>query len=615
MSLADSAPKLQRSRPAVSIEPDCFAEGDVEAPRHLLLRAEMERSDIVLPETWLLAEAWWADSFPEPGKPQMLTWLLRIVPWLLMKHISARQDQVLSDASGSNRFEKLMLPLVYAFALPLTFAVLLVLGLLYAISAIPIKGVDQFAIRAQQALSARLGDSYVFVSSRAREALIKQKVRATLDWVSDHSEAVVIVAHSQGAAVSFEVLQDMLPRLRENMEKAARKGNNDAQSGNPMFLSYGSGIAKLSGIRRLVDNHQTSIGHWPIVLFATALLWLGFSLRIAVVPWWTHPVLLVLLVHAFLFSLGVGKSKASGRKRIFLLAISVLVFGALALWARQQPLAVSACLVLGFLLLMALAIAGEKTADSVREGRESYDHLAGVIRWVDIYSTRDPVPNGSLFSPGNQSSAPRDSLVSERIVVNRASSIMDHTSYWNNLEEFVTWVVTEVSAFAKGGDRAKVPLLSEADEKNWSPRSERIARLQHWRWYLVGTWIALLPSFVQYELRDYLAGVTIVDALGMPPALLSSLILGIGVYSLYQILSAAWELWNEKEVRAFLIQPTESDAASFREERLSIVGRARKLAFGTDLFTLGLFAIALVMAASSTPTVGWLMALVEELQR
>jgi len=59
-------------------------------------------------------------------------------------------------------------------------------------------------------------------------------------------------------------------------------------------------------------------------------------------------------------------------------------------------------------------------------------------RWIDLYASSDPVPQGPLSVH-----LPKWNIVSERII-NRRSVLGDHTTYWQNKPEFVTRVVAEL---------------------------------------------------------------------------------------------------------------------------------------------------------------------------
>jgi hypothetical protein len=86
------------------------------------------------------------------------------------------------------------------------------------------------------------------------------------------------------------------------------------------------------------------------------------------------------------------------------------------------------------------------------------------LRWRDCYASGDPVPNGIVTA------AAKDRTVE---VCNRSSMLSDHTSYWHNLDEFVSTLYEEI-----GQARSKDPLPLLRIEK---PLVPRIARRRRWR--------------------------------------------------------------------------------------------------------------------------------------
>jgi hypothetical protein len=66
------------------------------------------------------------------------------------------------------------------------------------------------------------------------------------------------------------------------------------------------------------------------------------------------------------------------------------------------------------------------------------------VQWEDVYATADPVPNGALREDGQP--PPRSNRV-----VNTGSVLRDHTSYWDNRDEFVPLVGEAILAFEGTG--------------------------------------------------------------------------------------------------------------------------------------------------------------------
>lgn len=83
-------------------------------------------------------------------------------------------------------------------------------------------------------LSGTLGDSYVFLESPVQRAAAIETTRQSLEWVAERSAKVVVIAHSQGAAIAYEALK----RTRELDARTSGKVE--------LFLTFGSGISKLT---------------------------------------------------------------------------------------------------------------------------------------------------------------------------------------------------------------------------------------------------------------------------------------------------------------------------------------------------------------------------------
>ena len=109
-----------------------------------------------------------------------------------------------------------------------------------------------------------------------------------------------------------------------------------------------------------------------------------------------------------------------------------------------------------------------------------YDHLQGIrlpeldrwidwldsrkLRWKDCYASGDPVPNGVVTAAAKDRSME---------VCNRSSMVSDHTTYWSNLDEFVSVLFEEI-----GASRKKDPV---PDLRLGTALVERIARRRRWR--------------------------------------------------------------------------------------------------------------------------------------
>jgi hypothetical protein len=114
------------------------------------------------------------------------------------------------------------------------------------------------------------------------------------------------------------------------------------------------------------------------------------------------------------------------------------------------------------------------------------------LSWVDFWATSDPVPNGPLARPGVV-----EKLCSVQ-VTNRISWFSDHSSYWENRDEFVLPLLDEL------GRRAGMPVLAEPEPDSVRTLARRRARV--WCLVTIRTITALSAIVAVYALRGELAG-------------------------------------------------------------------------------------------------------------
>ena len=64
--------------------------GDRSGDKPAEVAVEFRCNDRDQKEKWLLAEGWWADSFPAPTYSELVSWSFRAVPWAIALHIAQR---------------------------------------------------------------------------------------------------------------------------------------------------------------------------------------------------------------------------------------------------------------------------------------------------------------------------------------------------------------------------------------------------------------------------------------------------------------------------------------------------------------------------------------------
>jgi hypothetical protein len=416
---------------------------DPSAPAHA--RLTLQSGDPGAPEAdWLLAESWWAESFGAPTFTDLAEWGLGIIPWTLGSHFGAHVQAVWSARTHNTtvlrwvgwfiRLVRSVTGLVASLFLSLgalaAFAVMLVLAL------IPIAKVREWLGGVQRTLAASIGDSYIFIVRPLEAAAIVGQVRRDLAWLSSRCRTLVVIAHSQGAAVSYEAVRPSRP---ENLR---------------LLFTFGSGLRKLEELRHIVSNGGRFKRAAALTLVGLFLTPLGglvlFRLVTADTVDLSDPSALVI----FIAETAIG--------------IALLVAGL-------------------------LDFVHGTGIDGARAAGTSLAHTG--MRWVDCYSTSDPVPNGPTFDVTSAMPAPteKEPLQFSIEVCNRRSVASDHTAYWSNLDEFVGIVVSALQSAGAAG----VP--ANDHDQDWLAR---IRKRRRWRvGFLVASgWIAtagLLATFIR----------------------------------------------------------------------------------------------------------------------
>ena len=235
-----------------------LAAGDDEAAGPARCRLLLEGAPDAAGQSWLLAESHWADTFHPVRYQQMLWWALVSVPRAVYLHAinpsqslrtaleiatpGSRAGLVNVDRSVDLTGPEIALRTFAGAAMlilsPLLIGlVLLALVLLFILGLVPLEASRNAALNLQRTLAQTLGDSFLFTANPVVEAAVVTRVQRDLLWLAERSRRVVLVAHSQGAAVSYRALQGLV-RARQLPSVVTE------------FVSYGSGLRKLADLDR-----------------------------------------------------------------------------------------------------------------------------------------------------------------------------------------------------------------------------------------------------------------------------------------------------------------------------------------------------------------------------
>jgi hypothetical protein len=182
-----------------------------------LLVESIAADGYVLRSRWLLAEAHWAEAFRAPTLGAFAQWAVQAGPIAFCYFFG-------TQVRRSKRPWFASVPWLVAFA-----AIVLILQLallvLMVIAAIPIPWLRKWLARVERAMTGVLGDSYVFATDDLQRRAILERVRRDLRWLLARCRKVVLVAHSQGAAVAYHALDGAIEGDARGLDSVVTLGS------------------------------------------------------------------------------------------------------------------------------------------------------------------------------------------------------------------------------------------------------------------------------------------------------------------------------------------------------------------------------------------------------
>lgn len=335
------------------------------APAHATLSLRVAAGDAEQQQEWLFAEGWWGAQVIEPKMRPFLAWLVTRGPWVLLFHLHQglllrrwfRQrgaigalGRFLGRVARSALWRLLTVAakgLVVLVLWNLLSLVLVSLWLCVSVLAlVPIGRLRSAVLSLMKKVASVVGDSFVLVRDASQRAALSSAVLDSLSWLERRCARVVVVAHSQGAAVTHDAL---------------------ATPGAPKIdtlVTVGAGLVKLQA---LLHAEQ----HFPQRFLFAGLV---------------APVLAAsTVIGTRLYFL----DEPAGY--LWLAAVILLVVGLLSVVFVWESV---------FETLRALKSRAPELALSDTQPE---------LRWRDFFATHDPVPNGSLSNaipvPGLRSAA------------------------------------------------------------------------------------------------------------------------------------------------------------------------------------------------------------------
>jgi hypothetical protein len=358
-------------------------------------------------QEWLLAESWWAKTFRQATFTELVAWAFSAGPWLIASQRAGLENRF-RTAAATGRYGLLksigmivtmvvlvIVAAVVASAITPVFLALLLFSLL------PIPGLQDVVKGLASNLSGSFGDLLVLVRSPVRFAAMAEQVRSDIDDLYIRCDQVIVLAHSQGSAVSWHAIRRSAERPPEIRSQVA------------LFMSFGQAFRKLKSLYRV---HRTG-GREQSIFLALATL---------------STILLVLAAWQ-----GVGVLGEVIRTGFNIRAVWDHI-GSNMLWFGAAVLVV----LLMQEVLVRLARANDIGAEGevLEEIKDVQKGLPG-FRWLDLWASADPAPNGPLLT-----NLPKG--VESYKIRNIGSTILDHAIYWSNRTVFVSAVAFAAASLA-----------------------------------------------------------------------------------------------------------------------------------------------------------------------
>lgn len=516
-------------------------------------------------QRWLLTEAWWADVFEPPSYTDFAYWTVTILPWTVASHFMKRfvlQYRRGRSLTGVRTFDELLYAALAMVSVPVVYLALLVFGLVPGM---------------QRILTGTVGDSFMLIANEANRERILETVEGRIEETARRCERTCVIAHSQGAAIAHDIAKR--DRFPDNVE---------------LLITFGAGTEKLVKLRSYLAGYWNRAWHSVRATFLVAVF--AMVSIATVVPggnWWValiNPVLMLTAIAIYIkiwtvatlqygdAELDLEMQEIMGLVRQTGL-LALLLFAGIAIstsilsdgWSWPLLAAITgSCLVTVVLAGLSrefaylAAFGGPRNSEPYRQMHEGVG--LRVNTWADLYSSADPVPNGVLF-PGLEEPRPLDRSSKwpwSVEICNLRSLILDHTAYWANRDEFVTYVMALLVRTSGSGSGILVNRLLARAGQAGLQRKSRVARRLTFLLVPIAVAVAgiiCLAAGFDAPLWQWLSGrlggfpylQQILDL--VPPALVllfKVAVVFLAAFLIYRPLVGAWDRWNIEEMRKVL---------------------------------------------------------------
>jgi hypothetical protein len=561
-------------------------------------------------ERWLLAEGRWAGAFPAPSYRELVSWSVRALPWSIATHVAQRYWQETARDWGWKKAVALARALGQLLvALALAPVLIGLLGLALLLGLLPIPQLRAQIVAVQSTLTATVGDSLAFVDSPMRAALIRSCIVDGLEQLKQRCAHTVIAAHSQGAAATLDALGGFSEPGNNDEAEAFARRLPDA------LVTFGAGTNQLAsqkvlaagGLGRSNPAIVAALSLVLLIVLGIGLSWIlqtyswlqlmrdtGWMLGLTIAPVLGIAILFLLslaiarLIYWLivglikLYELGVKHVRVSSssqpdrfsamRFRVLEIVLPVTFasycVGAtwffwddpfpdlrLGLLFSERAFFISLIMMVVASVLLVASISFILSPQMQTIVNAAVRKPPGLSRWVDLYASADPVPNGPTKTIQGE-----DADESTKIW-NLGSVVADHTAYWDNRDGFVLRVVRVFAETAQSPWRDALPRVSGlADQRAaWRVGFLRIAR---WTtgilWLVLGALIWHQTSIeVLFKLPTWLTPAWFPAALGQRALFVA--VIALVIWASSSILRWVWSLWVHSEQQAVLAHKLPSE--------------------------------------------------------
>lgn len=535
---------------------DLAAPGPSPATANLFVRADSTSS----PQRWLLAESHWADAFRSPGLARTLAWILVVSPVLLLSRaVEGAVGAVKSWWWLPLHWWRIVLAVLWVILVaPVSVVLVPILTLTVLLRfLIPIQFITDLLGRLEVIVTAYLGDSYLFTGNEASRAAIATRVAADISWLTARADRVVVVSHSQGAAVTALALASCEPV--------------------DTLITFGAGIGQLDWLRKTVAEPKQLRRR-----FFGFLTWLGYIALAVLVP---ATVLMDPTITDSLMS--------SWQGWLTLFALLGLIPQFVIAWKEQARSARPRVLT-------------RDLAASITDRSEQ--GLA--VRWWDVWASADPVPGG----PSTSYSYP--DVYSFR-VFNRGNFVTDHSTYYRNADEFGGLLLLAVLqppeevlwSSQRGSDEAQTAdFLLAALPLRFCLRQRRGRWLEAWRAGLAALAVAVMIRWIpqlaegvggsiEWLARVFPTFAEILRAVSNPAlrVALAAFVVALGALAVYGVSLLLWQGWARVEQRIVNSRLRLDELEEFDAEVRVSVSQLSFIAIVAAATTLAIAAAAFVL--------------------